>query len=185
MDSTDSNMEIRNEKVDSSLLVNFYEGYKTNYIWELSLKNGENKLTIEVKYRLSIDEAIAVVDSVCNGVVNPKTGEYHPELKDYFLRIAVLRAYTNLVLPEGNLCWDLVYGTPIFTKVVGSDHNIDCMISNIDIDQYNQIVDAIDRKIESTIKHKLVAEIVYGVANAISDLVCAGSIERGSEFHAP
>ena len=48
-------------------------------------------------------EVSGIVETVCAGVVDAETGAYHPELKDYFLRVAVIKTYTNIEL-TGNNC---------------------------------------------------------------------------------
>ena len=61
-------------------------------------------------------------------------------------------------LPEDGRCWNLVYGTPIFAMVTGHDKRPvifgsweydDNMV--IDVEQYEQILNAIDKKIEYAI----------------------------------
>jgi len=136
-----------------------YKKYYEKPPVRLSLGVGDDKLEIEVKHRLSADEITAVVDDVCAGVVDPATGSFRPELKDYYLRLAVLKSYTNLKLPDGISSWDLVYGTPIFAMVTG--HYKRPVIFNgfkydenevIDVEQYEQLVAAIDRKIENAMR---------------------------------
>lgn len=155
-----SNEPIQNNKPSISALESLYEHYNKYPFRVLSVGEGDSKFTFEVKYRLNASDTAALVDSVCEGVVDTETGEYHPELKDYFLRVAVLNAYTNLTLPIDDTSWNLVYGTPVFAKVVGSDRlpvgfcgwDFDDITSNIDADQYMQILIAIDQKIEYTLE---------------------------------
>jgi len=120
----------------------------------LSVGEGENRFEFEAKHRLSACDAENIVATVCDGVVNAESDTYWPWLKDYFLRVAVLNAYTNLTLPEGRRCWDLVYGTPVFAMVTGHDKRpvtFDGLEYDdnevIDVEQYEQIVAAIDQKI--------------------------------------
>ena len=91
------------------------------------------------------------------GVIDSETDAYHPELKlkDYYLRVAVISTYTNIDLPEANgECWDMVYGTPVFAMVAGHENrpvifenwDYDCPV--IDVEQYEQILNAIDKKID-------------------------------------
>lgn len=167
--------------------------YNDKNILCLFVGEGNDRFEFEAKHHLSIYEVISIVGEVCDGVVDSEMSTYFPELRDYYLRVAVLKNYTNLTLPEeDNRCWDLVYGTPIFAMVTGHDKRP--VIFNgreydnnevIDVEQYEQILSAIDHRIEYAIKHEMVAEIVYGIADAVSDLMCASNIERGSEFHAP
>lgn len=147
-------------KVSVSELEALYELYNENKTVYLHFGRGENSFEVEVKRRLNADEAMDIVTYVCNKVVNPETGDYNPELKDYFLRVAVLKTYTNLMLPEDKRCWDFVYGTPIFAKITGNERrpvifgnwDYGCDDAVIDVEQYEQIVTAIDQLIDYTVR---------------------------------
>lgn len=141
-------------RVSVSALENLYSRYNDKNAILLFVGEGEDQFEFEVKRRLSASDAANIVAAVCDGVVDSSTGSYRPELKDYLLRTAVLKAYTNLTLPEGERCWDLVYGTPVFAMVTGHDKR-PVTFGNweyddnevIDVEQYEQIVAAIDQKI--------------------------------------
>lgn len=144
----------KTNRVSVSELERLYKRCNDKEILLLFVGEGEDRFDFEVKHRLSTNDATSIVTTVCDGVVDSTTGSYCPELKDYFLRVAVLKAYTNLTLPEGDRCWDLVYGTPIFAMVAGHDKRPvtfggweydDNQV--IDVEQYEQIVAAIDQKI--------------------------------------
>lgn len=144
----------KTNRVSVSELERLYKRCNDKEIFRLFVGEGEDRFDFEVKHRLSTNDSTSIVTTVCDGVVDSATGSYCPELKDYFLRVAVLKAYTNLTLPEGDRCWDLVYGTPIFAMVAGHDKRPvtfggweydDNQV--IDVEQYEQIVAAIDQKI--------------------------------------
>ena len=141
-------------RVSLSELESLYSRYNDKDTLLLFIGEGEYRFEFEVKRRLSVSDAESIVASVCDGVVGSADGSYRPEQKDYLLRVAALKAYTNLTLPEGDRCWDLVYGTPIFAMVTGHDKRPvtfggweydDNKV--IDVEQYEQIIAAIDQKI--------------------------------------
>lgn len=144
----------KTNRVSASDLENLYSQYNNRDVLHLFVGEGDSRLEFEVRHRLSIIDAANIVAAVCDGVFDSVTGSYRPELKDYFLRVAVLKAYTDLILPEGDRCWDLVYGTPIFAMVAGHDKRPVTFgrweyddNEVIDVEQYEQIVAAIDQKI--------------------------------------
>lgn len=170
-------------------------GFGHKQITSMTIGDKDCELSFDVKYRLSMDEIEHVVNSVCAGVFDAQTGTYHPEWKDYCLRTAVLETYANIsILDDADDagCIDLIYGTPIFAMITGHDdrpvifgrfeYNDNQVI---DVEQYEQMLCSIDQKIEYAIKHEMVAELVCGIADSISDFMSADRIERGCEFHAP
>ena len=121
--------------------------------------NEDDKVVFSVQYRLSMNEAQNFVDNVCGCIVNPDNGTFHPEMKDYYIRVETIKSYTNLSTQDECQWWDIVYGTPIFAMITGSDkHPVvfdgreydDNMV--IDTEQYERILDAIDQKIAYYIK---------------------------------
>lgn len=149
----------KTDKVGVSELENLYQRYNDKETVILAVGEGKDKFEFEVKRRISAEDAARIVAAVWSGIYDAHTGSYKPELKDYFLRVAVLNAYTNLTLPEDGRCWNLVYGTPIFAMVTGHERRLvifggweydDNMV--IDVEQYEQIIAAVDQKISYAIK---------------------------------
>lgn len=136
-----------------------YEKCSVNKTATLSVGGRDGKFEFVVKRRLNAEEVSGIVETVCNGVVDAETGAYHPEFKDYFLRMAVIKTYTNIDLPDNDKCWNLVYGTPVFARVVGHENRTvifegrDYYDGMIDVEQYEQILTAIDQKIAYAITH--------------------------------
>lgn len=68
------------------------EGYKT-----VKLKDG---IEIKVKDSLSMEEYIYLINNTVSACFDVENGVYYPEAKEYAFRMAVVEAYTNLVLPD-------------------------------------------------------------------------------------
>lgn len=133
----------------------------------LFLGNGENRFEFEVKHRLTAEETLKLVSRVCSGVIPQEGDVYLPELKDFYLRLAVLENYTNVSLSEEHEGWELVYGTPIFAMVTGhtqrpvlfdgyeyDDNQL------IDVEQYENIIRAIDEKIKFYVRQRVLANVL-------------------------
>lgn len=173
--------------VSASVLDNLYKRYNSKEVRPLFIGNGEDRFEFEVKHRLSVDEVTDIVADVCNEVVNTETGDYRPELKDYFLRVAVLKTYTNLTLPQGEKCWWLVYATPVFAMITGHDRRPvafdgrdydDNMV--IDVEQYEQIIAAIDQRITYAIMHNSLHGIVASYNGNSDDAKNSRDSSRGT-----
>jgi len=157
-------------KISVSKLEELYEKYTDKATISLSVGSGEDKLGVVVKHRLSADEAENIVTTVCEGVVDRETGDYHPEWKDYCLRVAVLENYSNITLPRGDERWDMVYGTPVFAMITGHERRPvffdgfeydDNLV--IDVEQYEQILAAIDQKIEYILRQHDLNQVLQTV----------------------
>lgn len=144
--------------VETSALERVYEKYNNHEYQSLNIGSGEDRFTFTVKHRLSAEEMTNITEYVCSGVVDEASKRYHPELKDLYLRTAVIRIYTDICLPQDDSYLRLVYGTPIFAMITGHyrrpvafdgrDYD-DNMV--IDVEQYEQIIAAIDQKIAYTL----------------------------------
>lgn len=143
-------------------LQNLYKAYARPNATMTVGKSEDDKVVFSVQYRLSMNEVQNFVDNVCGCIVNPDIGTFHPEMKDYYIRVETIKNYTNLSTQDESQWWDIVYGTPIFAMIAGSDkHPVvfdgreydDNMV--IDTEQYERILDAIDQKIAYYIKRTL------------------------------
>lgn len=95
-------------------------------------------LTLHIKARLSLTEMASLVRGVVTACFASDTNEYLPEVRDFATRGAVLETYTNLTLPDNLEEWyDMVYGSDIFEVI--------CRY--IDYEQYESMLDAINKKI--------------------------------------
>lgn len=178
-------------KVDASAMGAIYKKCYESPVTCLTIGTGDDKLRIEVKYRLNADETAMMVDRVCAGVIDSETGLFRPELKDYFLRLAALETYTNLTVEKDAESWNLVYGTPVFAMVTGhykrpvifggieyEDNEV------IDVEQYEQILLAIDQKIEYLLEQNRLNSAVSDLIAAMANFRGADSLERGGRYYA-
>lgn len=155
----------RTNRVSASVLEALYEKCSVNRTTTLSVGDRDSKFELVVKRRLNAAEISGIVETVCGGVVDAVTGAYHPELKNYFLRVAVIKTYTNIDLPDNDKRWNLVYGTPVFAMVVGHENRPvifdgwEYDDGMIDVEQYEQILAAIDQKIAYAISHSYVPQV--------------------------
>jgi len=96
-------------------------------------------LTLRVKQHLSLAETVQFADSVVHSCFITDSGEYIPEVKDFSMRCAILGYYADITLPEElEAKHDLVYNSDIVSFV----------IQHVDMEQFNYLREAIDKKID-------------------------------------
>lgn len=108
------------------------------------LKNMNNTVTkqwfdidVQIKRNISLTDTLEMVDEVASCCFL-EDGSYIPEMKDFVLRCNVLTRYANFTLPEKlEHKYELVYGTDA----------VDFVLGNINIEQYDAIVCAIEEKL--------------------------------------
>lgn len=98
-----------------------------------------NGITITVKRNLSFGEMMEFVESVVQLCFANDTDRYIPEVKDFAIKTLVLEKYTNINIPQSI---EKRYEFVSFTDVVQA------VLSNVDKMQFNEIVQAIDTKLE-------------------------------------
>lgn len=113
---------------------------------ELSLFDGE--VTINVKRVISLYDATLFTDGVADACVT-EDGNYNPAFKEYMTKLSTLAYFTDIeaesfddVTDEDYLAYTEFFATEDFEKI------IDC----IDSDFYNQLLDAVDEKIDFKIE---------------------------------
>lgn len=99
-----------------------------------------NGLNVTVKYTLTFKEMLEFVDSVTKTCFTSSTNTYMPEAKGFAIKSNILEKYTNFTLPN-NLehRYEMIYCTNI----------IDTVLEHINTQQYSEIINAIDDKIEN------------------------------------
>lgn len=152
---------------------------------------GDDGFEVKVKRHLNADDMAHIANEVCEAVAQPDIDSFRAEWKDFFIRVAVLETYAGLTLPDGEDRWNIVYSTPLFAMITG--HERRPVIFNgheyddnrvIDVEQYEQLLAAIDQKIECALRHGLVSCAYSGMADVVADLISAEAIGRGCAFHA-
>lgn len=98
-----------------------------------------NGLNIVIKKKLNLAETMLFIDSVVSTCIVGENGSYAPELKSYAIRSIAIVLYTNIRLPVNeDKIYDVLYGNGIWELVT----------ANVDKEQFNDIMKAIDSKIE-------------------------------------
>ncbi len=94
---------------------------------------------ITIKHSLSLEEMMKFVSLVINSCFS-ESGEYIPESKAFVIKNCVIESYTNIALPSNTSSrYDLIYKSDI----------VSIILPHIDMEQFNAISEAIDKKIEN------------------------------------
>lgn len=94
---------------------------------------------ITIKHSLSLEEMMKFVSLVTNSCFS-ESGEYIPESKAFVIKNCVIESYTNIALPSNTSSrYDLIYKSDI----------VSIILPHIDMEQFNAISEAIDKKIEN------------------------------------
>ena len=97
-----------------------------------------NGLDIVIKQHLSLPEVARFVDACVKACFDSNTAAYTPEAKDAAIRSCIIAFYTNITLPESvEKQYELVYHSMI----------LDTITPNIDQNQLNAVVRAVDEKV--------------------------------------
>lgn len=99
-------------------------------------------VNVFVKRRLTISEVISFVNTVVDSCTIVNDNTYTPELKSFAINACVISLYTNISLPKSS---EKQYEYVCIMSEVGG--LIDDIKKIIDINQYNDIIYAIDEKI--------------------------------------
>lgn len=100
---------------------------------------GWNGLTITVKKRLSLKEMVWFVDDVVDNCFDDEDGTYYPQYEQFLIDKNIIERYTNLTLPQNiEKQYELLISTNLTTLI----------IKEADFDQYEEIINIIDKKIE-------------------------------------
>ena len=95
---------------------------------------------IEIHTTLPFGDVISFISDVVELSFAEDTGEYLPEVYDYLIRRGIIAYYTNLRLPKD---MDKQYELLLYTNVFGR------VFDQINKDQFQQILVAIDKKIDN------------------------------------
>lgn len=104
---------------------------------------GMEGIEIRVRRRLTLEEMYAFVDGVCKSCVSAE-GEYYPESYQYALDESLLRYYTDCELPDD--------ATSVYALMYEARDLVKQIKGEIDRNQYQDILIAIERKIEHEVR---------------------------------
>lgn len=106
-----------------------------------------NELDIKIKKSLSLKEVITFVKQVVNSCfISDSDGSYHPEIKDFAIKGCIVDFYTNISLPSNaEKRYNLLYQSDIITTI----------LDNINLVQYEEICESIDRKLNALEQSKI------------------------------
>ena len=122
-----------------------------------------NGLQVVIKKNLSLEEMMTFANSVVKSCFDQASGAYMPEVKDFAIRANVLDMYTNFTLPK-----DL---GKQYDMVVQSGA-VEMVLNYINYVQFNELVKAIDSKLQNTADANIQAFITKldNVTTAFSDM---------------
>lgn len=103
---------------------------------------GHPDIEITIRRVLPLQEVLQFVEDVVSSCIDSDTGRYIPEIKAFVVRASVLTRYANFTLPKDpEKQYDLIYNTDAYRQVM----------HNIDTEQYDEIMYAIDERIRHEI----------------------------------
>lgn len=122
-----------------------------------------NGLQVVIKKNLSLEEMMTFANSVVKSCFDQASGAYMPEVKDFAIRANVLDMYTNFTLPKD---LDKQYDMVIRSGAV------EMVLNYINYAQFNELVKAIDSKLQNTADANIQAFITKldNVTTAFSDM---------------
>ena len=124
-----------------------------------------NDVEITIQRTLPYIDALNFVNLVVRSCFDTETNEYFPEVKTFAIRCCVLEKYANFSLPSNiERRYDLVYNTDAYETV----------IQHINADQYNEILNAIDKKVENLANANVAAinkqiNTIYNMFNSLQE----------------
>ena len=95
-------------------------------------------LDLEIKTKLTLEEALLFVNTVVNSCFDTNTSAYTPEAKDFAIRSLVVELYSNVSLPQ-NLSrrYDILYRTDIYNTV----------LLEVNLEQHYTLIGAINERV--------------------------------------
>ena len=122
-----------------------------------------NGLQVVIKKNLSLEEMMTFTNSVVKSCFDQASGAYMPEVKDFAIRANVLDMYTNFTLPKDiGKQYDMVIQSGA----------VEMVLNYINYAQFNELVKAIDSKLQNTADANIQAFITKldNVTTAFSDM---------------
>lgn len=142
---------------ENRVSINKFEA-ATNDGLELFATEEWRGLTINVQKVLNFKQMLTFVRYVVESCFT-EDAEYLPEVKDFLTRCAIIDNYTNIALPSNaEKKYELVYNSDI----------IPFIIQYVDRNQFEALLDSIDRKIEYKAQSN-----IDGVVNKVNEVISA------------
>lgn len=105
--------------------------------------SGADGVDITIRRRLPLKDMMQFVENVVSSCIDAETATYTPEIKEFVIRSEILTTYANFNLPtNAEKQYELVYGTNALEQVM----------EHIDRNQFYEIEEAIDARIEHEVK---------------------------------
>ena len=118
--------------------INTVESMLTDNTVRIPLGDDKESILV-IKKTLSFREMLDFVQRVVDIVVDVDEGEYNPHYKDYLIREYTITFYSNVRLPaKSESSYNLIFNTPVY----------DMILDNINKRDYEEMLKAIDEKIE-------------------------------------
>lgn len=114
-----------------------------------------------IKRRLSLEEMITFVNECVDPCFDNDEHRFNAEIKDFVVRSNTIKYYTNLTLPE-----DMAERYDMLCKLWAKANFTDTLYGNIDCNQYDGMIDAIESKIE---EENLMNELLF--TNKITNVI--------------
>lgn len=125
-------------------------------------------LKLTIKHRLSLEEMVRFVNECVTPCFDNDDHKFDAEIKDFVLKSNIVEYYTNLTLPE-NMSdrYDMLY------KLWENSKFCELLYGNINRDQYERMLEAIDSKIdeENYMNELLFSNRMAKIANSIETLI--------------
>lgn len=158
-----------------------------NDVQILTIGEGENRVEVIVKKRLSLGERADMVDSIASMVCSQnESGDFFaPYLRKFAYDFNVLNYFTNIKLPDDmNKVWELVDGTDIAARVIDALGRNTCVQSIIH--EANELIEhrknALLKKTKVDTLLDTVIDIAHGVKSSTDGLDTAGIVELAQQY---
>lgn len=119
--------------------------------WESMLRDnsvnveiaGLDGVKMTIKHTLSLQESLQFVEDVVSGCIGSGDNQYTPEVRGFLIKSELLSMYTNFNIPTNlSKLYELIYRTDVIEQVM----------RHIDMDQFNEMLYAIDKRLEHEVR---------------------------------
>lgn len=126
-------------------------------------------IELNIHHTLTLDEAMSYIHGVVASCFDDETGEYLPELQAFASRVYFVKCYGGAEIPEDNSeRYRIAYDAGLFETIY----------KQINADQFKEINDAINRKVEHIADSKI-SILQMGINKNLSELTAIGEKLNG------